>query len=150
VEINGRYMAFSSSPPESQLKTVRLVFTGKLKKMNVPYETYGEIKTTVEEVPLDSELIVELGTPAQLTADLLPLKAKMADLTGEDLAGLSREQLAYVRNEIFARHGHTFKTEKMIAYFAQKEWYHTLVDDAQPLLNKFEKRNVDFIKKMEG
>lgn len=45
------------------------------------------------------------------------------ELTREDLAGLSREQLRLARNEIFARHGMIFGVEDLDAYFATKSWY---------------------------
>ncbi|HZY81540.1 MAG TPA: YARHG domain-containing protein [Cyclobacteriaceae bacterium] len=150
IEIKGRYMAFSDNQPESKLKYVKIVLTGKVRHMNYPYESYGEIKSYVDESDLASEISVELTTPMQLHRLDLYMKAKIADLTEQDLAGLSKDDLSIMRNEIFARHGHTFKTDKMIRYFGGKDWYHSLVDDAAPLLNKFEKRNVDFIKKLEG
>lgn len=44
-------------------------------------------------------------------------------LTKEQLNGLTKDQLALIRNEIFARKGHIFTTEKYISYFSQKSWY---------------------------
>ena len=78
------------------------------------------------------------------------LKAKLAVLTEQDINGLSKDQLGYLRNEIFARHGHTFKTPKMKNYFVKQEWYFEVVADALPYLNELEKQNIDFIKKREG
>jgi len=150
VEIKGRYMAFLVSAPESTSKMVKIILSGSTKLVNYPYESYGEIKSYVDESPLTTEINVELSAPRQFDRHELYVKSKIADLTEQDLAGFSKDQLTILRNEIFARHGHTFKTDKMITMFGQMDWYHSLVDDAQSLLNKFEKRNVDFIKKREG
>ncbi|MEI9921602.1 MAG: YARHG domain-containing protein [Bacteroidota bacterium] len=93
---------------------------------------------------------ITLGSPMIFTPDWLFVKAKVADLTDKDLEGLGKDDLAFVRNDIFARHGHTFKTPKMIDHYKDLEWYHAVIDDATSLLNKFERRNVEFIKKKEG
>lgn len=44
-------------------------------------------------------------------------------LTKEQLNGLTKDQLALIRNEIYARKGHIFTTGKYTAYFSQKSWY---------------------------
>lgn len=70
-------------------------------------------------------------------------------LTEADLAGLSKAQLGYARNEIFARHGRPFKTQKYKDYFAKCSWYkvnpnYNLNDDKSNL-SEIERANVDFI-----
>jgi hypothetical protein len=41
-----------------------------------------------------------------------------------DLIGYTKDQLTLMRNEVFARYGHTFsKNEKLRLYFTKKEWY---------------------------
>lgn len=155
ISYDGHYVAYlEKGTPESAVKTVRIVFTGKMHQQN--YINMDGVEEPGEEIksgPIDfsiSDVLVDIGTPLIIDSSQLYLRAKITDLTDQDLAGLSKEQLGYVRNEIFARHGHTFKTPKMTDYFGQKRWYHTIDDDAAPLMNKFEKRNVDFIKKKEG
>lgn len=44
-------------------------------------------------------------------------------LTEADLQGLSKAQLDLARNEIFARHGRTFKKQELQSYFESKSWY---------------------------
>lgn len=44
----------------------------------------------------------------------------------EELSGCTDSQLAYIRNEIFARHGYIFKTDKYNNYFESKSWYHQI------------------------
>ena len=44
-------------------------------------------------------------------------------LTEEDLQGLSKAQLEIARNEIFARHGRTFKRADIQSFFESMSWY---------------------------
>ncbi len=144
------YVAYLDSKPESPTKTVKIAIRGQLVFENYYEQTmYGQLQKSPIEYTI-YEFAVDLSEPMHYTHDELPWRAKMANLTEADLKGLSKDELGYIRNTIFAQHGHIFKTEKMINYFSKKWWYHPIVDDAAPLLNKFEKRNADFIKKLEG
>jgi hypothetical protein len=97
-----------------------------------------------------SELItVNVHTPKIYPKVQYYLKARIQQLTAVDLSGLSNAELGYLRNEIFARHGHAFKTEKMSSYFAQQDWYKAYVADATPWLNEKEKWNAQYIKSFE-
>jgi hypothetical protein len=93
---------------------------------------------------------VDLAVPLVFKKEELYLKAKIKVLNDGDLTGLSKDELSFVRNDIFAHHGHTFKTPKMIEHYQLASWYHPIVPDAAALLNEFEKKNVDLIKKKEG
>lgn len=44
-------------------------------------------------------------------------------LTEEELSNFSKEELPFIRNEIFARHGYIFSNEKYNNYFKTKKWY---------------------------
>ena len=44
-------------------------------------------------------------------------------LTDEDLAGYSSDQLELAKNEIYARHGRKFVTQRIADYFNSKSWY---------------------------
>ena len=74
-------------------------------------------------------------------------------LTREDLQGLSKEQLYYARNEIFARHGMIFGVEKLDNYFAEKSWYEAKVpyDDYYDMveMSMTEEKNLQLILKIE-
>jgi hypothetical protein len=93
---------------------------------------------------------VNLSAPKIYSKDQYYLKARIQKLTDDDLAAFSKEDLGYLRNEIFARHGHTFKTEKMSNYFAKQDWYEAYVADATPWLNETEKWNAQYIKTFEN
>ncbi|MBU5335678.1 YARHG domain-containing protein [Intestinibacter bartlettii] len=71
-------------------------------------------------------------------------------LTRSELSGYSSDQLAYIRNEIFARHGYIFEKSKYRNYFSSKSWYKPDSSfNYEYDLNKIEKANVDLIKSME-
>jgi hypothetical protein len=70
-------------------------------------------------------------------------------LTEEDIRGFSKPELRILRNEIYARHGHIFKSKDLRDYFSAKDWYNPQYEDVSGLLNTIEKKNVEFIKKHE-
>lgn len=76
-------------------------------------------------------------------------------LKEEELRALTKDQLSIARNEIFARLGRKFSTEKLDQYFRSKEWYVPLYEpddfDAKgdSVLNAHEKANVTLISEYE-
>lgn len=62
-----------------------------------------------------------------------------------ELEKLSKDELDIMRNEIFARYGHKFKTEKWKNYFANQSWYIGQYDDVTERLSVIEKLNVQAI-----
>lgn len=66
-------------------------------------------------------------------------------LAQAELSSKSLDELRIMRNEIFARHGHTFKTPNVKAYFAAQPWYRATVIDAGPLLSELERKNLALI-----
>lgn len=137
------------SAPEAATKTYNVRFEGSRTWRNkLVLNQYGQ--TFIEPVVTNLEPIrVDFSGPAFRTEQLY-LKAKIALWTDEDIKRIPKESLALFRNEIFARHGHTFKTPKMKKNFEGEEWYFEVFDDAGPYLNEFEKKNVEFIKTKEG
>lgn len=73
-------------------------------------------------------------------------------LSDNDLSGLTKEQLGIARNEIFARYGYVFTTVEYVDYFDKKSWYkpNSSFDGDIEKLNKYEKANVELIKKWEA
>lgn len=73
-------------------------------------------------------------------------------LTKDELGLYSKDELAYIRNEIFARYGYVFKEEPYKSYFSNKSWYqpdYSIGADTD-VLNSVEKQNVSLIKEMEN
>jgi hypothetical protein len=76
-------------------------------------------------------------------------------LEKEDLINLTKEQLWWARNEIFARHGYIFKSERGRKYVQSLgPCYQPREADANKLMkyefNEYEKRNVELIRKFES
>lgn len=76
-------------------------------------------------------------------------------VSADELSGWSSSDLAKLRNEIFARHGRIFTSQKWIDYFAQKSWYVPTYDAAyfddnmDSFLNDYEWKNLNTILKLE-
>ena len=148
IRVSGSYVVY---PPDATKHPgkIQCVFAAQRDHVNARFLNAAGELTPVVNLSNVPTLEYDIRGPFVFSREGLHLKCKMMALTDEDLAGLSKDELGYLRNEIFARHGHTFKTEKMLTYFNAKKWYRAIVDDATPLLNSFEKKNVEFIKTKE-
>lgn len=77
-------------------------------------------------------------------------------LNEEELVKLSKQDLEYARNEIYARHGYIFKSPKYTSYFYKKTWYdyqalsEEFTDNPSAYLNDYEIKNIELIKKIEN
>lgn len=136
---------------EADVSEIKVGFYGSWMNSTLsmsPYG-YGEERDPVFD-GYEAELIVNVVAPRIYSRDQLHLKARIFELKEEDVVGMDKDDLGYLRNELFARHGHAFKTEKMQNYFAQQDWYRPYTDDATDWLNETEKRNAQFIKQLES
>lgn len=74
-------------------------------------------------------------------------------ITASDLSGLSRDTVAAIRNEIYARHGYAFQQKRWQQYFAAKSWYYRdescTESTVSSRLSSVEKTNIDTIVKYE-
>lgn len=73
-------------------------------------------------------------------------------LSRSDLEGLTKQELSYARNEIYARKGRRFQDESLQSYFNSKEWYSGTIapeDFTESMLNKYEKANTELILEYE-
>lgn len=90
-------------------------------------------------------------TPSSTAADV-PGKYPFASqrlLVPADFLNLTVDDLRLMRNELFARHGHTFKSPKLRAHFTAQPWYRAQAADAGPLLTDIERKNIPLIKAAE-
>lgn len=71
-------------------------------------------------------------------------------LTESDLKDKSKEELALMRNEIFARKGYIFQTEPYKSYFNSKSWYKPNSDFSVEMFNQTEKENINIILQAES
>lgn len=70
-------------------------------------------------------------------------------LNEEDIFGKSLEELALLRNEIFARNGYVFENYIYDRYFSNQNWYSPAQSNSQVKLSDIETKNVNFLKKEE-
>ncbi len=71
-------------------------------------------------------------------------------LTVGHLQNISHEAIALIRNEIYARHGQIFTSEKYINYFSSKTWYTPTKEVRWGDLNSIERQNVLLIQQYES
>jgi YARHG domain len=70
-------------------------------------------------------------------------------LKPEDVENLMKEDLEFMRNEIFARHGYCFKKKHLRQQFENEDWYVPDTVDIKGRLTEIEKKNIDMIKRYE-
>jgi hypothetical protein len=70
-------------------------------------------------------------------------------LKEDDVAGYGKDDLEYMRNEIFARHGYCFKKKSLRGLFEDKDWYIPNNTDIKDALTDIEKKNIAIIKRFE-
>lgn len=75
-----------------------------------------------------------------------------AEITAEDLAGMTPRDLALMRHEIYARHGWTFDDPELTRIFATQAWYKPAGDNAAVALEltPVERRNLAILKDAEA
>lgn len=60
-----------------------------------------------------------------------------------------KAKLRVLRNAIFARYGYKFKSQDLLDYFSQKDWYDPKFDNVAHLLTGNDKQVIDYIVKLE-
>ena len=66
-----------------------------------------------------------------------------------DVENQSKEELEYMRNEIFARHGYCFAKKDLRQMFENEDWYVPNTVDIRGFLTDIEKKNIALIKRYE-
>lgn len=78
-------------------------------------------------------------------------EASLKMLDKENLKDKTNEELAIMRNEIFARYGYIFKQGgKMEAYFKMQDWYRPIHPDVNSFLTEVELANIKLIREIEA
>ena len=135
---------------------------------NVPYDDNTEIandsiseedEETEEEMPENevpsddvSEVEPSESEDSVIGEDFILEYSDSRYITKDDLHGLSKEELSYARNEIYARHGRRFKDEALQQYFDSKDWYEGTIapeDFSESMLNDYEIENAGVILEYE-
>ncbi|MEQ9413608.1 MAG: YARHG domain-containing protein [Cyclobacteriaceae bacterium] len=93
---------------------------------------------------LENFPIVDTGLEGDYTfASTIPL-------IDDILFHYTNEELRLIRNEIFARYGHKFKSADLRIHFESKTWYEPISEDVTSKLNELEKLNVQQIRNIEA
>ena len=66
-----------------------------------------------------------------------------------DVENLAKGELAFMRQEIFARHGYCFSKKEYRQQFENEDWYVPNTTDIRGLLTDIEKKNIALIKRYE-
>ncbi|MCV9387758.1 YARHG domain-containing protein [Reichenbachiella ulvae] len=91
-------------------------------------------------------LLFVLLAPAVLWAQSTPDQQLIPEFV---LKGKAEEELRLMRNEIFARYGYIFKSEKLTEYFSTKPWYSPKNSNVESKLTEVDKINIQRILKFE-
>jgi hypothetical protein len=70
-------------------------------------------------------------------------------LKPKDVENMYKEDLEFMRNEIFARHGYCFKKKHLRQQFEMQDWYVPNTVDIKGFLTDIEKKNIELIKRYE-
>ncbi len=76
---------------------------------------------------------------------VLKLNASTDILSESQLKNLKKLDLEIIKNNIYARHGFAFKTEKARQFFDFQSWYIPIYDDVEDQLTKTERSNIETI-----
>lgn len=157
LTLNEDQISFSSSGETYQLIATVLNSTGATpvySSQNPQVAVVGETGLIQAVAAGETDILVTVdGASAQchvicnISSDYI-LPSDQRYITKEELDALTREEVELARNEIYARHGYVFKTEKYAQYFSSKAWYHPnpeydSLDDTQ--FTEIEKKNRDLI-----
>jgi hypothetical protein len=83
------------------------------------------------------------------SSDVDKYNASVDLLTKGEVANLKKSDITVMRNSVFARHGYSFKKEKLRMYFEQQDWYIPISNDVRDQLTAVEKKNVDLLMRYE-
>lgn len=70
-------------------------------------------------------------------------------LAEKDVENMERDELRIMRNEIYARHGYSFKLPDMREHFNRLDWYMPIATNIKTQLTETEKKNAALIKRYE-
>jgi len=71
-------------------------------------------------------------------------------LTEEQVKNNSKEELALLRNEIYARKGYNFDNFSISDYFENQKWYKPVSSNEKIQLSEIEQKNIAFLKSLEN
>jgi YARHG domain len=145
--LRAHFLQFSWYRPHAWEVPLSLIEQTNVARIQSVEEAIGSAQST--EAPVAASRAIAGPLPAQTNGENgAPLaELGLRYLTREELQGLPADQLAIVRNQIFARRGRYFKDDWLRAYFAQFPWYRPYAWDVP--LSPLEQANVKLIQSLE-
>ena len=70
-------------------------------------------------------------------------------LTPLDVVRFATQEIPFLRNEVFARHGRAFKTPKYVEHFTKTSWYKVDPNYNDTRLTQNDKANIDLLRSFE-
>lgn len=70
-------------------------------------------------------------------------------ITSDDIRGINSAQLRLLRNSMFAKHGYSFISADLMEFFTYYSWYTPRYSNVTSMMNRYEIKNVEFIKRHE-
>ena len=114
---------------------------------------FRSVATPSETDLIELRLLNEqLGGTGGSTAKASPLEdPSQLDrlLTLDELTDLSQRDLRILRNTVYARHGRTFKSNTLIQWFSDKDWYKPDDSFTEASLTPIDRTNVKLIRSVE-
>ena len=139
---NSRFCAYSSD--------TLLILTNKEIKRDCDQDTVLDKSISLNYIRIDKGGRLEDSKKISVDIRRKYYNASIEILSDKDLADKSDDELAIMRNEIFAAHGYDFKTSKWKNYFNSKDWYEPVSRDVNDKLSIIEKKNIELILKNEN
>lgn len=138
LELNKRFFKYN---PNDELEETYVDYK-KTKKMQSTHEEEDSLGNFVE-TPYE-------GDGCFTTTDTIYSLNPSKELFKKELVeNLSKADIYILRNLIFARHGFTFRDQKLREYFDFHSWYMPIYSDVKKALTDVEKKNIDLLLRYE-
>lgn len=119
-----------------------------------PYINWMELGVdNSEALVYAAEDAVSMDLDAEDGADgqVLP-GSSVREIRGNELPGYDQDTLQLAINEIYARHGYTFRSEELLAHFRQYDWYEPTVpadEFDESVFSQIERDNIERLQAMK-
>ena len=100
-------------------------------------------ETEAEKTPQRSDDFLFPDSSARMLSES-EVSATFASISGNPISGSFSQDAI---NEIFARHGYTFRTDSIMAYYRGKSWYHPDPNFSMSSLSEIEEYNINLFSK---